>query len=290
MLDRRDELLAADNNDVISLLQRQNHLMDKVRQTSDATIDSRFLVTASDLALKKTTQLALGETSTGVDVDEFVSKCITFMRHGSSSGENDDEPVSTQARRNRKRTGDETDDEELGEDDGDALAWEVLGKKACFPNNRRPPVPGFLLGPLSVQKRIRASQHRAARSRRDTQAPVTKPQELQAEDLEKAENSNLTALCTNIRTRLVKIIEEGQAAVEAEANDDMADEEIEELMRKHHVTASSGVPLLPFAVNPQSFGQTVENLFYISFLLRDGSAAVTLDKNGLPVLRMSSSY
>ena len=101
------------------------------------------------------------------------------MRSGRPLGENDGEPVSTQARRNRRRTGAESDEEELGEDDGDALAWEILGEKACFPNNRRPAVPGFLLGPLSVQKRVRASQPRAARLRRDTQAPVTKPQELQ---------------------------------------------------------------------------------------------------------------
>ena len=46
-----------------------------------------------------------------------------------------------------------------------------------------------------------------------------------------------------------------------------------------------GVQLYPFIINPKSFGQTVENLFYVSFLIRDGSAGVQMDDNGLPTLR-----
>ena len=40
-----------------------------------------------------------------------------------------------------------------------------------------------------------------------------------------------------------------------------------------------------FAINPHSFGQSVENLFYISFLVRDGAAEVRLDTSGVPSLR-----
>lgn len=40
------------------------------------------------------------------------------------------------------------------------------------------------------------------------------------------------------------------------------------------------IGLYEFVVNPHSFGQTVENFFYISFLVRDGKIAVTEDDDG----------
>lgn len=41
-----------------------------------------------------------------------------------------------------------------------------------------------------------------------------------------------------------------------------------------------------FALNPDSFCDSVENLFYISFLIRDGKAAIIEDNEGDPILCM----
>ncbi|KAF2400651.1 Nse4-domain-containing protein [Trichodelitschia bisporula] len=279
--DTRDDLINGDSRNLVSLIKKQNHLMNEVRQTSDATIDSRFLVRASDIALKRAERLAYGDGSIGIDVDEFVSKCITFMRHGNSGhGNSDAAPTqSTQSRRRRTQAADEDD-----EDAGDALAWDVLGASACFPNNKRPGLPAFLLGPMSVQKRVRAATQRTQRSQA---AAVTKPQELKAADLEKSETTNLTVQCKKIRSLLGNVIEKGMAGVEQEASEDMDEEEARSVFRRNHLAMNYEVSLFEFAVNPRSFGQTVENLFYISFLIKDGYFKLSMDDDGLPTLRPS---
>ncbi|XP_033119463.1 non-structural maintenance of chromosomes element 4 homolog A-like [Anneissia japonica] len=50
------------------------------------------------------------------------------------------------------------------------------------------------------------------------------------------------------------------------------------------------VRLFDFVVNPDSFGQTIENIFYVSFLVKDGLAMIELDTDGLPVIRPCEPY
>jgi hypothetical protein len=41
---------------------------------------------------------------------------------------------------------------------------------------------------------------------------------------------------------------------------------------------NGGVPYLKFIVNPDSFPQTVENMFYFSFLVKEGRAAIQIEE------------
>jgi hypothetical protein len=263
--------------------------MAKVKQTADAALDARVLVFASDLASKRLKNTLHGNSSVGIDVDQFVSRCIHFMRSGGNPATSNGTP-STQARHRRRTTAEEEEDEE-DEDTGEALDWELLGKEACFPFNKRPPVSSFLLGPLSVQRRVRASQTRRARSQRQPVGPATKPQELTQSDIKQSENSNLPQLVTGIKTRLETHIEaSGKKAAEEleEIEGEPDDEDIDAASRRHRVRMTpegeGAVSLFDFVVNPTSFGQTVENLFYISFLIREGTVKVLEDDYGLPLL------
>lgn len=246
-------------------------------------MDSRFLLNASEITLKKSRLLAFGDNALGIDIDEFVSKCITFMSHGRPLGADEGDIAPAQARRNRRNRGD--DDSDVEDNDGDAMNWHVLGEHACFPNNRRPTAPSFLLGPLSVEKRVRAIQRRATQ-RRDQPAAASRPQELREADLEKNEASNLTSQCKQIRDLLHAVSDAGQQSVEAGGSEDMGEDEARALFSNNNLAMNWEVPLLKFALNPHSFGQTVENLFYISFLVKDGFVSVNVDPDsGFPTLR-----
>ncbi|KAI9822990.1 MAG: nuclear protein [Phylliscum demangeonii] len=283
----RTEFLAPGDSRLVDTLHKANEFFSAVKQTSDATLDSRLLVSAADLSYKKATQLTLGDTAQGIDVDEFVSKCITFMRRGADDSQRDGLGGSFPRRRryqggsNIAGTG---SDAEGDVDEEDPLNWDVLGRKACFPHNSRPPVPGFLLGPLSLQKRTRAVRTGPRGPRRREAGEVVKPQELDAADLERAENSNLTILCTRIREVLVQVQRDGQAAVEEEASEDMSVVDAKSLMEKYGICDDGGVGFFQFILHPRSFGQTIENLFYVSFLIRDGSVGVGADSDHFPTL------
>lgn len=273
-LDQRVDYLAPGSDGLKKTVERQNELYAGVKQTSDATLDSRLLVSAADLSAKRTTQLNLGDSTTGIDVDDFVNKCKSFMIRGEAA-----------ANRRRNRQADSDDEAGEGRDEGDAFDWDTLGRKACCPNNLRPPMPGFLLGPLSVQKRIRKVTQRRERFQKRDPNDAVRPEELKAQDLEKADNANLTTLCRRIRETLISHIKKAEEAVEQEASDDLTEDEVHALMQKHGIAGDGGMPFFQFVINPKSFGQSVENLFYTSFLIRDGLCGLGNDHNLLPTLR-----
>ncbi|XP_046585049.1 EP300-interacting inhibitor of differentiation 3-like [Haliotis rubra] len=57
------------------------------------------------------------------------------------------------------------------------------------------------------------------------------------------------------------------------------------LIQQYDLQNNNPLCYFEFVVNPESFGQTVENMFYTSFLVRDGYAEIFLDDDKLPVIQ-----
>ncbi|QSZ37104.1 hypothetical protein DSL72_009196 [Monilinia vaccinii-corymbosi] len=279
--DNRAEYLNAESTGIRDTLLKANKLSGRVKQTSDATIDSRLLVSTADLAKKKTLRMTSGDTAQGVDLDDFVSKIKLYMRRERSEAFQGHAPRNTQ----RSRRDGAVDDEDSDNDnDGEMLNWDYLGRNACLPNNARPSVPGFLLGPLSLQKRARRAIVRRAPLRTNN-LQETRPEVLKANDIEKSENANLTYLCTKIQDKLRAVQEKLSADAEDVITEEMTEEERRKALRdQFDMSENSSIAYFKFVINPYSFGQTIENMFYVSFLVRDGKVEVDIDPDGLPYI------
>lgn len=280
--DSRNEYLQSGSRGIQNTLKEADNLMKNVKQTSVALLDSRLLVNVGDLAYKKVNRLALGDSSTGIDVDDFLSKCILYMRNGPAASV---QSSATQRRRPQRSASDDGVDEEEASME---LNWAHLGSTLCHPLSHRPCLSSFLLGPLSLQKKIRApSQRRATQRRILDPTKATRPEEVDLAVKDKQETANLTETCRSIAVLLARTQQEREARAEEEV--DVLDHEPEEpelhaILQKHELADNAQIGLFDFCVDPQSFGQTVENFFYVSFLVKEGKVGIDLDSRGMPTL------
>ncbi|KAG6850420.1 hypothetical protein H0H93_013645 [Arthromyces matolae] len=129
------------------------------------------------------------------------------------------------------------------------LDWAKIGRRALA-KSRRAPVMSFMLGPLSMEAKKRAANKRAKLEK--NQEDLRKPQELKEEDIQRSENET-----TKNVAQLEAILHE-----------------------------SGAVNFFKFVINPNDFAQSVENIFYLSFLIRDGKAAFQTEEDGEPIVFM----
>jgi hypothetical protein len=287
--ENRDEILKSNDGRLTDTVKRANNIFNRVKQTNDATLDSRLLVNVSDLAYRKANQLVLGDSSTGIDVEEFLTKCLSYMRNG---GHVEDGDGAASRRRRNQNSNQDSDEESEDDDAGAPLDWELLGRHACIPYNSRPPVPSFLLGPLSVQKKQRTQTQRRARQTQE-KGREARPENLTSNDINQSSENDLKAVCSRLHTSLDKHCKHAEAALERAGFteiEQLKSERGKAVLKKNRITATGGPNLLEYALDPLDFGQTVENLFRISFLIKEGTCGVEPDEDGLPTLCKSIFY
>ena len=116
-----------------------------VSAPQEATLDSAFLVTASNMHAAKARAMKAGGSA--FDIDDFVSKLITFMggrRAGGGGGGGGDHPPTQGGGDTMAVDADEDEDEEdEDEDEDEPLDWERIGRKALA-KSRRVPVMDFM--------------------------------------------------------------------------------------------------------------------------------------------------
>ncbi|KAG0178069.1 nuclear protein [Apophysomyces sp. BC1034] len=210
------------NDGLFDTLEKANVLYSRVRNTQEATLDSKLLVLSADLGTQKARNLRLDNQL--FNADEFVSKIITYGRS------------SHVAERERNHRSNEEPD----------LDWKKIGLRAMS-FSRKAHSMDFMLGPLSVEKKQRkvTRQARLVKNKED----LVQPTKLQESDMQQQENET-----SNNVNRIYRILDE-----------------------------LGSVNYFEFITNPDSFSQTAENMFYVSFLIRNAVAEID-DSSGQPIL------
>lgn len=123
----------------------------------------------------------------------------------------------------------------------------------AFETSLRPPTSDFMIGPLAIERKVRST---GPRQRRVIDENVEKvaPMQLHLGDVK--HGKKMTQIILEIYNTLVDT----------------------------GATQSSPVGLFEFVLNPNSFSQSVENLFYLSFLVHDGKVTLNIDDFNVPVI------
>lgn len=108
-----------------------------------------------------------------------------------------------------------------------------------------------MLGPLQITPRERNLKAREAR--RKTKASLVRPDSLTEKETSGAANSNSTTKTTVLIGRLL--------------------------------AQYSPVDLFSFIINPHSFSQSIENMFSLSFLVKEGRAGLYENDEGMQIVR-----
>lgn len=149
---------------------------------------------------------------------------------------------------------------ETGEALFNSFNWAKLGS-LYLQVSSKPNADGFLYGPLETERKKMAVRSRVLDDTQSSGVAKTATN-VQATDIESNQEQNTAHMVKNVYRKFI----------ENQGEQDSEDEE------------EQGVNFFKFFINPNSFGQSVENLFFTSFLIKDAKLKLSVDEDGVPIL------
>ncbi|KAK6532828.1 nuclear protein [Arthrobotrys megalospora] len=141
-------------------------------------------------------------------------------------------------------------------DTSDGHDWAYLGREVATPSMKTASTSDFMYGPMAVQKRQRLVKERKKVIRRRPEEYI-RPIDLDEKQIAKNENST-TKNVVHVHDCLIDYLTR---------------------------TGEGVIGYFDFVINPESYSQTIENMFYLAFLIRDGRVGIREDEDdGLPYL------
>ncbi|KAG0142243.1 hypothetical protein CROQUDRAFT_673659 [Cronartium quercuum f. sp. fusiforme G11] len=130
------------------------------------------------------------------------------------------------------------------------INWEKAGQRAMR-YSRRAPTMDLMYGPLSIEQKQRKASNRTKVEKDESQRRA--PTNMTTDQFKEGDTNDVTKMIPKIRGVLLEATQNGAADLN----------------------------LFEFFINPNSYSQTVENLFFLSFLVKDGHAGIeTEDEEG----------
>ncbi|XP_067950397.1 EP300-interacting inhibitor of differentiation 3-like [Watersipora subatra] len=134
--------------------------------------------------------------------------------------------------------------------------WAALGH-AAQPFFKKPPSSNFLLGAFSNEPEQKKERVKRMKTKDDR---------------------------SNEKSTTVKKIVNDDESLETTAHD-VSKRVLPQLRKLYNHNGKVPIDYYEFVTDPNSFGITVENMFHVSFLIRDGLAEISLDEDGLPAIK-----
>jgi len=151
------------------------------------------------------------------------------------------------------------------EEEEHRMDWAELGKYAGRLVHAVP-IAEFLCGSIERQEVKRARKERAVREKDDSE--VVRPDDMVDKDEDVVESTE-----KRINNFNKVFFTKGCAKPGVTEFEEALDQE------------QKPIDMFPFLIQPDSFTQTVENVFDLSFFIKKGNASLELDENGMPTIR-----
>lgn len=221
-----------------------------VGECSEAVLDSRLINHCASLAVEQAKQVHSRVIS--FESSAFAANLLDFL---------------TSDRVGRLAFVDEGSDKELAAQ-GRSLSirkhqldWMKLGHHCQKVFRRRAPTVDFMYGALATRKKKKAaSQRRQALP----VGPKFEPEKLHStEAYEEATTKEVERIGQVLVAELTRAADQSGLTIE-----------------------ETRISYFDFVLHPTSFGQTIENIFHVSFLLNSGKAAISIEDDRLPYIHL----